>query len=114
MHDIIDVAGLQDTEVRKAFQRSLTKQGFKFKLNTKVNSAEITGDKVKLDLETKKGDKETLEADVVLVSAGLFSSFCCCASSSICLLQPAHAVQVLTCSKCLCMAATADCGIVTY
>ena len=61
--------------MRKAFQRALTKQGFKFKLNTKVNSADITGDKVKLDLETKKGEKETLEADVVLVSAG--SSFLC-------------------------------------
>lgn len=26
----------QDGEVRKAFERSLKKQGFKFKLNTKV------------------------------------------------------------------------------
>lgn len=57
--------------MRKAFQRSLTKQGFKFKLNTKVNGAKIEGDKVKLDLETKKGDKETFEADVVLVCAGM-------------------------------------------
>ena len=57
--------------MRKAFQRSLTKQGFKFKLNTKVNGAKIESDKVTLDLETKKGDKETFEADVVLVSAGL-------------------------------------------
>ena len=62
---------MQDGEVRKAFQRSLTKQGFKFKLNTKVNGAKIESDKVTLDLETKKGDKETFEADVVLVSAGL-------------------------------------------
>ena len=62
---------MQDGEVRKAFQRSLTKQGFKFKLNTKVNGAKIESDKVTLDLETKKGEKETFEADVVLVSAGL-------------------------------------------
>ena len=61
---------MQDSEVRKAFQRSLTKQGFKFKLNTKVNGATIKGDKVTLDLETKKGEKDTLEADVVLVCAG--------------------------------------------
>lgn len=59
-----------DGEVRKAFQRSLTKQGFKFKLNTKVNGAKIEADKVTLDLESKKGEKETFEADVVLVSAG--------------------------------------------
>lgn len=63
--------GMQDGEVRKAFQRSLTKQGFKFKLNTKVNGAKIESDKVTLDLETKKGEKETFEADVVLVSAGM-------------------------------------------
>ena len=64
---------VQDGEVRKAFQRSLTKQGFKFKLNTKVNGAKIEADKVTLDLETKKGEKETFEADVVLVSAGTLS-----------------------------------------
>ena len=57
--------------MRKAFQRSLTKQGFKFKLGTKVNGATIQGDKVKLDLEAAKGGKnEVFEADVVLVSAG--------------------------------------------
>ncbi len=37
-----------------------------------MNGAEIKGDKVTLDLETKKGDKETLDADVVLVCAGSF------------------------------------------
>lgn len=66
---------MQDSEVRKAFQRSLTKQGFKFKLNTKVNGATIKGDKVTLDLETKKGEKDTLEADVVLVCAGIALKF---------------------------------------
>ena len=40
-----------------------------------MNGAEIKGDKVTLDLETKKGDKETLDADVVLVCAGSFR-FC--------------------------------------
>ena len=62
---------MQDGELRKAFQRSLTKQGFKFKLGTKVNGAKIEGGKVKLDLEAAKGGKEEVfEADVVLVSAG--------------------------------------------
>ena len=41
-----------------------------FKLNTKVQGAEIVGDKVQLDLETKKGGKEALQADIVLVCAG--------------------------------------------
>ena len=57
--------------MRKVFQRALTKQGIKWKLSTKVNSAQIEGDKVKLSLEAAKGGKEeTMEADVVLVSAG--------------------------------------------
>lgn len=60
-----------DGEVRRAFQRALQKQGFKFKLGTKVNSAEITDSGVKLSLESAKGGKaETLEADIVLVSTG--------------------------------------------
>ncbi|KAK9812938.1 hypothetical protein WJX72_006048 [[Myrmecia] bisecta] len=60
-----------DGEIRKAFQRSLTKQGFKFKLNTKVTSAAVEGDTVKLTVEPAKGGQpETLEANVVLVSAG--------------------------------------------
>lgn len=60
-----------DGEVRRAFQRALQKQGFKFKLGTKVNSAEITDSGVKLSLESAKGGKsETLEADIVLVATG--------------------------------------------
>ena len=61
----------QDGEVRKAFQRTLTKQGFKFKLGYKVLSAKNDGSKVALELEPAKGGKkESMEADVVLVSAG--------------------------------------------
>lgn len=61
----------QDGELRKQFQRTLTKQGFQFKLGMKVVSGDIVDGKVKLELEPSKGgDKETLEADVVLVSAG--------------------------------------------
>lgn len=58
--------------MRKNFQRTLTKQGFKFKLGMKVLSGRVEGDTVKLELEPSKGgDKETFEADVVLVSAGV-------------------------------------------
>ncbi|KAG7669073.1 hypothetical protein Ndes2526B_g00792 [Nannochloris sp. 'desiccata'] len=60
-----------DAEVRRSFQRSLQKQGFKFKLGTKVNGAEVTDTGVKLHVDSAKGGKEeTLEADVVLVSTG--------------------------------------------
>ncbi|KAK8846745.1 dihydrolipoyl dehydrogenase [Kwoniella newhampshirensis] len=60
-----------DAEVAKNFQKILQKQGFKFKLNTKVVSGERTGDKVSLKVDAAKGGKEeTLEADVVLVAIG--------------------------------------------
>ena len=62
---------MQDGEIRKAFQRALTKQGLKFKLGYKVQSATVEGNSVKLEIEAAKGGKqETLEADIVLVSAG--------------------------------------------
>lgn len=62
-----------DGDVRKAFQKSLEKQGFSFKLSTKVAKAEVVGDEVKLSLEPAKegaGEPEELTADVVLVSTG--------------------------------------------
>lgn len=44
----------------------------KFKLNTKVTNAEVKGNSVTLTVEPSKGGtSETLEADVLLVSAGL-------------------------------------------
>lgn len=42
----------------KGFQRLLTKQGIKFKLNTKVLSAEKKDGKVFLQAEAAKGGKE--------------------------------------------------------
>ncbi|KIM64510.1 hypothetical protein SCLCIDRAFT_115289 [Scleroderma citrinum Foug A] len=60
-----------DEEVAKQFQKFLTKQGLKFKLNTKVLSAEKQDGKVIVHTQSAKGDKEeSLEADVVLVSVG--------------------------------------------
>ena len=40
-----------DAEISKNFQRVLTKQGLKFKLNTKVMSAAKSGDKVIVSVE---------------------------------------------------------------
>jgi dihydrolipoamide dehydrogenase len=60
-----------DGETGKAFQRSLTKQGMKFRLGTKVTGADTSGDVVKLTLEPAAGGQaETLETDVVLVGIG--------------------------------------------
>jgi len=60
-----------DEEIAKSFQKILAKQGLKFKLNTKVLSAEKKDGKVTLQMEAAKGGKEeSLEADVVLVAVG--------------------------------------------
>jgi len=55
----------------KAFQKTLSKQGVKFKLNTKVTGADKIDGKVFVKTEAAKdGKEETFEADVVLVSVG--------------------------------------------
>jgi dihydrolipoamide dehydrogenase len=60
-----------DDEITKQFQRSLIKQGLKFKLSSKVTKAETTDSGVTLTVEPAKGGAaETLQADVVLVSIG--------------------------------------------
>ncbi|PIL25086.1 hypothetical protein GSI_12975 [Ganoderma sinense ZZ0214-1] len=60
-----------DEEIAKQFQRSLSKQGLKFMLNTKVVSAEKKDGQVYIKTESAKGGKEeTLETNVVLVSVG--------------------------------------------
>ncbi|KAH8986136.1 dihydrolipoyl dehydrogenase [Lactarius akahatsu] len=60
-----------DEEISKQFQKSLTKQGLKFKLSTKVLSAEKKDGKVVVTTEAAKdGKQDSLEADVVLVAVG--------------------------------------------
>ena len=60
-----------DLEVGKALQASLTRQGFAFKLGTKVTGAKKTKDGWSLSLEAAAGGKaEELACDVVLVSVG--------------------------------------------
>jgi dihydrolipoamide dehydrogenase len=46
-----------DTEISKATQRILKKQGIEFKLNTKVVSGDTTSELVKLDIDAAKGGK---------------------------------------------------------
>ena len=60
-----------DGEVSKQAQRILSKQGLKFKMATKVTGAKKAKDGVTLTMEGRDdGKKETLKADVVLVSIG--------------------------------------------
>ena len=60
-----------DGEIGKQFQRTLSRQGFKFRLGTKVTAAKKTNKAVTLTLEPATGgDPETLDADVVLVAIG--------------------------------------------
>jgi dihydrolipoamide dehydrogenase len=60
-----------DDEVTKQLQRSLTRQGMKFKLGSKVTKTDASGAGVVLTVEPAKGGAaETVEADVVLVCIG--------------------------------------------
>jgi len=64
-----------DAEVSRNFQRILEKQGFKFRLSSKVVSVkkDKTGAKVEIESVSQgenNGKKETLTADVVLVAIG--------------------------------------------
>ncbi len=60
-----------DTEVAKAFQRLLEKQGFTFKLASKVTGAKTAKSGVTLTIEPAAGGAaETIAADVTLVAIG--------------------------------------------
>lgn len=47
-----------DAEISKNIQKTLTKQGMKFKLNTKVTAGDDSGSTVKINVEAAKGGKE--------------------------------------------------------
>src|SRR5439155_4443241 len=60
-----------DGDVRKEANKIFKKQGFEFRLSTKVTKAERKGDTVTLTIEPAAGGAaEAMEADVVLVSIG--------------------------------------------
>ena len=60
-----------DGEVVKNFQRMLQKQGFAFKLSSKVTEVTVTGDAAKVTFEPVAGGAaETIEADRVLIATG--------------------------------------------
>jgi pyruvate/2-oxoglutarate dehydrogenase complex dihydrolipoamide dehydrogenase (E3) component len=49
-----------DAEISKLTQKLLTKQGMKFKLNTKVTKGDDSGESVKINTEAAKGGKEEI------------------------------------------------------
>jgi dihydrolipoamide dehydrogenase len=59
-----------DGEIAKQFQRILQRQGIKFQLSTKVTGVEKNGDALRVHVESTSGEKQTLDADIVLVSIG--------------------------------------------
>ena len=61
-----------DLEIAKQFQKILAKQGFAFRLSTKVTKVEAKkgGAKVTVEPAEGEGTAETLDADVVLVATG--------------------------------------------
>ena len=60
-----------DGEIRKEANKIFKKQGFEFKLSTKVTGVQVNDGKATLTVEPAKGgDAQTIEADAVLVSIG--------------------------------------------
>jgi dihydrolipoamide dehydrogenase len=60
-----------DLETAKQFQRLLTRQGFAFKLASKVTAAEKLKSSVKVSVEPAQGgDKELIETEALLVAVG--------------------------------------------
>ena len=60
-----------DKDVSNEFQKILTKQGFEFKLNSKVTSVTNKGNQVEVTFENRQNSKkESLLADKVLVAVG--------------------------------------------
>ena len=60
-----------DGEVRKEANKIFRKQGFDFKLSTKVTGVTVQGDRASVAVEPAKGGEgETIQADAVLVAIG--------------------------------------------
>jgi dihydrolipoamide dehydrogenase len=63
------IASNLDGQIRRALERSLIKQGFVFRLGTRVLSAHISGDRVTLVVESD-GRQERIDCDRLLVAVG--------------------------------------------
>ena len=59
-----------DKEISKEFEKILKKQGIKFHLNTKVEKINKNKNSVSINTLDKSNKKNTIEADIVLISVG--------------------------------------------
>ncbi|HEX4157459.1 MAG TPA: dihydrolipoyl dehydrogenase [Rhizomicrobium sp.] len=59
-----------DGEIAKQFQRVLQRQGMKFLLSSRVSGVERAGDALCVGIESVNGERQTLDANVVLVAIG--------------------------------------------
>lgn len=67
------IASAMDNELGKLTQQALSKQGMKFKFNTKIISAAVKNQTVDVILQSVNGDnmqEEQINVDVVLISVG--------------------------------------------
>ncbi len=63
------VATVLDGQVSRALARYLTRQGFSFRLRTRVTNAKVTAETIRLKLEAE-GKEEEIECDRLLVAVG--------------------------------------------
>jgi len=60
-----------DSDIVRAFQKTLTKQGLKFVLGAAVQGTQIKNNKATVSYKLRKDDSEhTIQADTVLVATG--------------------------------------------
>ncbi len=64
------ILGPLDRQITTLAQRILTRQGFKFHLDTRVTGVEKKGGQVHVKAETGKGEQLTVQGDVLLVAVG--------------------------------------------
>lgn len=68
-----NIVPLEDEEVSKQLGRSFKKAGIKVMTESTVEEVDISGEKCKVRIKTKKGE-ETIECDVVLSAVGIKSN----------------------------------------
>ena len=64
------IVPVEDIDVSKQMERSFKKSGIKVMTSSEVTSVDTSGDGVKVNVKTKKGE-EVLDADIVLSAVGI-------------------------------------------
>lgn len=64
------IVPVEDVDISKEMERSFKKSGIKVMTSSEVTSVDTSGDGVKVNVKTKKGE-EVIEADIVLSAVGI-------------------------------------------